>query len=896
MRKITLQIIIALFALQASLLTVKAQQGQWTWMQGNNYQGAATVWGTKGFFAPANTPGAIYEAEQWTDHQGYFWMADGTMNMWKYDPTINQWAWIKGPQNGSVVVYGTMGIPDTANQMGYRGQGIPTWVDTAGNLWIFGGRGIGANNVYGYQNDLWMYNIQTNEWTWEAGADTANNLGNYGIIHVEASTNLPPARGETSATWVDNDNNLWLFGGAYKLTDQSPAYVFNDLWKFDIATHNWVWESGQSTANNPAVYGTLGVPNSANVPSSRFAYATWKDCSENLWMFGGYYYVSIFGDTYMVNDMWRYNPTNSEWTWMSGTNQYNNRGNDSIRCYASDTNIPPGRFENRACWTRGGGTHFEFFGGWSHISLDSCYNDLWDYNVTTNKWTLMSGSVVPAASGQNGSYGTYQVSSPTNMPPSRAGSLGWQRGDTLWMFGGGNPYLFNFNDMWRFVPDTTCPVISNPGSPAVANFSAAPLSGCAPLTVTFSNSSSNGSQYVWYFGDGDSSTLSNPTHTYIDSGSYSVTLIAINSSPCGTYKDTLKFVNYIHVHAKAFVALTPNPVTGCSPLTVSFTDTARNNSSLLWNFGDGGTSTVSNPSHTYLKGTYTISLIAYNVFGCNDTAYYSSIYVDTIPTVSDSFFAVPLTGCKPLNVAFYNESVNGVHYLWNFGDLDTSTSKNPNHTYLDSGVYTVTLYTINDTSICGSVEDTSVKVEYIEVGSPVLVLSSFTSSPDSGCAPILVNFTNSSSNGNNYLWNFGNGETDTALNPKNILYYDSGTYHITLITYNNTARCQSPPDTLSVDIHVDSCFLYIPNVFSPNGDGKNDFFNLWAYGYSNYHLIIYDRWGLKIFESYNNEYLWNGRVNNTGGKCPDGTYYYIFSADDMGGQPFLSHGYITLIR
>ena len=867
-------------------------------MQGNNYQGAPTVWGTQGVFNAANTPGAIYEAEQWTDHQGYFWLADGIMNLWKYDPTINQWAWIKGPQNTTDIVYGTMGVPNILNQPGWRGQGIPTWVDTAGNLWIFGGRGIGLgyDSTYGYQNDLWMYNIQTNEWTWESGPDSANNLGNYGTIHVEAATNLPPARGETSATWVDKNNNLWLFGGAYKLTDQSPAFIFNDLWKYDTGTHNWVWESGSSTANNPSVYGTLGVPNAANVPSSRFAYATWKDCSENLWLFGGYYYVNNFGDMYMVNDMWRYNIATSEWTWMSGTNQYNNTGNDSIKCYASDTNTPPGRFENRACWTRGGGTHFEFFGGWSHISLDSCYNDLWDYNVTTNKWTLMSGSVVPAASGQNGSYGTYQVSSPINMPPSRAGSLGWQRNDTLWVFGGGNPYQFNFNDMWRFVPDSTCPVISNPGTPATANFSASPLNGCVPLTVTFTNGSSNGTQYVWYFGDGDSSTAVNPTHTYTDSGSFSVTLIAINSSPCGNSRDTLKLTGYIHVHAKAYVALTPNPVTGCSPLTVVFTDTASNDSSLFWIFGDGSTSTSSNPSHTYHKGTYSIVLIGYNAFGCNDTTYFSSIYVDTIPTVSDSFYAVPLTGCKPLNVAFTNTSINGVEYLWTFGDNDSSNAKNPTHTYLDSGIYTVTLFTINDTSICGRVEDTTIKVEYIEVGSPVVISSSFTRSPISGCAPIIVNFTNSSSNGNNYYWNFGNGETDTAANPKNIPYFDSGTYHVTLITYNTTARCQSPPDTLSLEINVDSCFLYIPNVFSPNGDGKNDFFNLWADGYSNYHLIIFDRWGLKMFESNNNSILWNGRVNNTGGECPDGTYYYIFSATDPNNSPFTNHGFLTLIR
>ncbi len=877
-----------------STLQALAQQGQWTWMNGNNYQGAAPVWGTQGVFAAGNTPGAIYEAEEWTDHHGIFWLLDDYGNMWKYSPDLNQWAWMRGPQHNTVNgLYGVQGVASPTNNPGARGVGVPTWVDTAGNLWVFGGREYDINTNYGYGNDLWMYDIATNEWTWVAGPNTVDDLGSYGTLHVEASTNLPPSRGETNASWTDKDNNLWLFGGAYRLTDQAPIKVFNDLWKFDMVTHNWVWMSGPNTPNNPATYGTLGVPDPANIPSSRLVYSKWKDCNDNLWLFGGYYYVQNFANMYMLNDMWRYNISTNEWTWMGGTDIYNNLGNGSTTCVTSDTYAPPSRFENRACWTRGNGTHFEFFGGFTRIALDSCFNDLWDYNITNNKWTLMSGSVI---GNQAGSYGTRTVSSPTNMPPSRAGSLGWQRNDTLWLFGGANPYLSNYNDLWRFVPDTTCPIITNPSASTTANFSAAPLSGCAPLTVTFNNSSSNGSQYKWYFGDGDSSSVANPTHTYIDSGNYSVTLIAINYSPCGSNSDTLVFANYIHVHAKAQVALTSNPNIGCAPLIVTFHDTANNTSSLFWNFGDGGTSTSANPTHTYLRGTYSVYLIGYNTYGCNDTAFFSYIRVDTLPTVSDSFFAIPLTGCKPLTVNFTNTSVNGVHYRWFFGDNDSSTVTNPTHTYLDSGVYTVTLYVINDTSICGNVLDTSIRVAYIDVGSAVMVSSSFTASPIRGCAPIIVDFVNNSTNGNYYYWNLGNGQIDTAKNPINILYQDSGTYHVTLITFNNTSRCQSPPDTMSIDIYVDSCFLFIPNVFSPNGDGKNDFFYLLADGYSNYHVIIFNRWGMKVFESNDNNDLWNGKVNNIGGECPDSTYYYIFTGNDVNKLPFSNHGYITLIR
>jgi gliding motility-associated-like protein len=101
---------------------------------------------------------------------------------------------------------------------------------------------------------------------------------------------------------------------------------------------------------------------------------------------------------------------------------------------------------------------------------------------------------------------------------------------------------------------------------------------------------------------------------------------------------------------------------------------------------------------------------------------------------------------------------------------------------------------------------------------------------------------------------------------------------------------------MRLDIQVDSCNLFIPNVFSPNGDGKNDYFDIIANGYTGYHLVIFDRWGLKMFESFENTNLWNGLINNTGGKAPDGTYYYIFFGIDYSGDQYSTHGFLTLIR
>src|ERR1017187_1455707 len=140
------------------------------------------------------------------------------------------------------------------------------------------------------------------------GADTANNTGSYGSILVSSPLNCPSARGETSASWTDNNNNLWLFGGVETYMPQGQG-TFSDLWKYAIATNQWTWMKGPDTTNQPSVYGIKGVPDSANIPSGRWSYAKWKDSNDNLWFFGG------VGSVY-YNDMWRYNISSNQWTWM----------------------------------------------------------------------------------------------------------------------------------------------------------------------------------------------------------------------------------------------------------------------------------------------------------------------------------------------------------------------------------------------------------------------------------------------------------------------------------------------------------------------------------------------------------------------------------------------------
>ena len=158
--------------------------------------------------------------------------------------------------------------------------------------------------------------------------------------------------------------------------------------------------------------------------------------------------------------------------------------------------------------------------------------------------------------------------------------------------------------------------VSEPGAPPVANFTGTPTSGTRPLSVTFTDTSTGTStSWSWSFGDGNTSIAQNPSHTYVTAGTYTVSLTATNANGSDTETKT----GYITVTnppppAANFIGA---PTTTFRLLSVAFTDLSTESpTSWSWDFGDGGTSTVQNPTHQYMTaGTYTVSLTATNAYG-----------------------------------------------------------------------------------------------------------------------------------------------------------------------------------------------------------------------------------------------------------------------------------------
>lgn len=437
-----------------------SQVGDWVWVKGNNTPNQLGVYGTQGVSSPLVNPPGVYEPIEWTDKQGNFWVMGGqnsnglSNDLWKYDRITNEWTWMKGQSvYNQVANYGTQGVSASTNLSGGRGVCSTSWTDSIGNLWLFGGWECwdagGGNNII---NDLWKYNIATNEWTWMKGSNIVLQSGVYGTLGVPNINNTPGCRYETCASWTDGNGNLWFFGGYGKGSGSTNGYM-NDIWKYNIASNMWTWMSGSSLPNQPPIYGIKGVPSSTNTPGGRWVYSKWIDASGNLWIFGGERVSNTF-----YNDLWKYDVSTNMWTWVNGPSITNDPGNYGLKCLQSSNNMPPARSENRACWKDNCG-RFWFLGGTTLNWAAQVNNDLWCYDPLSDLWTWVSGNNTP---NQWGSYGTQGVSAPTNLPPSRLGAVGWKNGADFWLFGGRNNSSF-YNDLWKYTIDPTCPACNSLG-------------------------------------------------------------------------------------------------------------------------------------------------------------------------------------------------------------------------------------------------------------------------------------------------------------------------------------------------------------------------------------------------------------------------------------------------
>ena len=303
--------------------------------------------------------------------------------------------------------------------------------------------------------------------------------------------------------------------------------------------------------------------------------------------------------------------------------------------------------------------------------------------------------------------------------------------------------------------------------------------GCTvPFSVTFNNTTVHeaGQTYTWSFGNGQTSNNQNPTNvTYNSAGNYTVTLTVLNTNT-GCTKTITKPITVSN-----FLAGITAPLTACVGEAVVFNDNSTvGANSWQWSSTGAGNSTNQNPTFTFLTaGTYTVILISQNSSsGCTGNATHQ---ITVLPSPTPSFTATPTAGCSPLQVNFTNTSGPGSSFVWHFGDGTTYTGQNPpTHSYAGNSSFDVSM---TMTSANGCV-DSITYPGMIQLSDP---LAQFTATPINGCAPLDVQFTESSISPDpvndpitTWKWIFGDGTSFTGQNPP-VHTYPTGVYDVTLI-------------------------------------------------------------------------------------------------------------------
>ncbi|NVK28901.1 MAG: hypothetical protein HWE14_12690 [Flavobacteriia bacterium] len=321
---------------------------EWAWVTGGTTAGFSIFSASngQGVASTSNLPGARTGGVSWTDLNGDFWLfgglgrsstSSGWLNdLWKFSPSTGEWTWVNGSlnlvyQSGE---YGSKGVASSSNFPGGRWASAGT-VASDGSLYLFGGFGRDAQDSVGALNELWKFDLTTQQWAWVSGDSIFESVGSYGVKGVASPTNEISAR-TFASIWEDDYGNLRIFGG--RLEVQSGNFLLNDLWQYSPLDDEWTWIDGPNTYDGVSVYGSQGVSDPANTPGARYKQSSWKSPDGDLYLFGGLGYATSSSGG--LNDFWKYSEEQIVWngtTWVGGTP-------DSTSSVLIESSVSPGDF------------------------------------------------------------------------------------------------------------------------------------------------------------------------------------------------------------------------------------------------------------------------------------------------------------------------------------------------------------------------------------------------------------------------------------------------------------------------------------------------------------------------------------------------------------------------
>lgn len=418
----------------------------------------------------------------------------------------------------------------------------------------------------------------------------------------------------------------------------------------------------------------------------------------------------------------------------------------------------------------------------------------------------------------------------------------------------------------------------------VATLNILPEAGCNPVNALLVSTPGN-STYTWNYGDGNNEVLSafNTSHLFLNEGLndtvYQLSVITKSSLNC---YDTA--YASIAVYAKPDVNYMIDPVTQEYPdNSFQLINNTIGNWSYMWNFGNGIMSDKKDPGSVEYEapGNYTISLVASSNH-CTDSASVTA-YLLPAPPVASFKGADP--GCQPHTVTLVNNSEFADSYLWEFGDGNISTAKEPTYTYYDAGIYKIKLTVKGDGGEDIFSDTTRV---YILPHSFFDLAPRYVYVNDEA-----VHYFNLSDHGRIYEWDFGDGTNSTELNPKHI-YKKAGNYDVTLKVWTENGCFDLYVMENAVMVEP-SGQVEFPNAFRPNSPiEENRVFKPGIIDHvEEYHLMIFNRWGELIFESFDQETGWDGYYK--GKIAKQDVYVWKVKGTYSDGKGFTKSGNVTLL-
>jgi gliding motility-associated-like protein len=452
----------------------------------------------------------------------------------------------------------------------------------------------------------------------------------------------------------------------------------------------------------------------------------------------------------------------------------------------------------------------------------------------------------------------------------------------------GNDSLFTISGLCKgtysdFVAKTAGVCVSNMlgpvalvDPPIVPAFSYLVHENCKGDTLLLTNNSTPASDltYMWSFGDGAISALTNPAHIYYASGIYPIKLVITNTKCYDSLTQQLTLTNMV----KAGFTESPDSFI-CAGRPVTFTNSSTGTQlNYLWAFGDGKYDSARNTSHIYKHaGTYNIVMALSNYVPCRDTTR-AVITVDSIAAISISATDSVLCGGHSVTFNGLYTPLGSTGIKWTF-DNNAIVNVNPiMHSFEDSGTFVIRL-----DAFYRACPDTFATKEVYIFTYPQLSLGPDTSiCPGSNPIP-LIDERNAKNPAARWLWS--TGERTPGIEVVAPGYYSA------TVTIDG---CHSS-DTVWVK---KDCYLDVPNAFTPNGDGANDYYlprPLLARGLTSFKMVIFNRWGQQIFETTSTEGQgWDGKLN--GIPQPEGVYIFKVDATFIDGQMEHHQGNITLLR